>query len=434
LTGPIRIQEVSKASIFASLIYPDFRRLWTGTLFFQSGVWALIVARAALSLELTSSLAWAGNVTFAAMIPSFLLSPFGGYLADRYDRRSLLIMAFSLALAVNLLLAILVAGGAIRDTGDIWYLLTLSILHGCIRALQFPSTQSLLPNLIPKTRLLNAVALNQTAQQGARMIGPMLMVPLIFVVGPYWAFFVSPILFLLAITQAVRIKTISISTQTEGKTVIFNLMAGIKYMYSQPIIFSLVLLTVCHCAFTMAFESLLPMFGRDQLGMTMGSSLYSGASYLMAGVGIGAVTATLALARVRSLKSQGWILFLAGLFSGLTPIGLAVAPNLSLAILATAFMGASTATFMAVSNATIQSIVPDNLRGRIMGINMLHIVGAMAVFNLVNGHLGDISWISAPTILIASGLVFTAIVAGSVLSMPLREIYSNGAPVRTSAP
>ena len=428
MASPLETQENYRLGFFSSLAYPDFRRLWTGAVFSQSGVWALIVARAALSLEMTGSLAWVGNVTFAAMIPSFLLGPIGGYLADRYDRRSILITAFALAVVINLVLAILVAGGAVREAGDIWYLLILSAVHGCVRALQLPATQSLLPNVVPSRNLLNAVALNQAAQQGARMTGPLLMLPFIFIVGPYWAFFISPMLFLLALTQAISIKTASRGATAVGKTVLYNMVEGIRYVYTHPMILSIVLLTVVHCAFTMAFESLIPMFARDELGMKTGSSLYGGASYLMAGVGTGALVATMALARVQSQKNRGSILFLVGMSSGIAPLAFAFAPNLPLAMMATAGMGASTAAFMALSNATIQSLVPDGVRGRIMGVNMWHIVGAMAMLNLVNGHLGDVSWISAPIILTTSGLLFAAIMAGSLLRMPLREIYLRGVP------
>ena len=139
----------------ASMEYPEYRKLWLATLCSQSASWALIVARAALVFNMTGSATWTGAVTFAAMIPSVLVSPVAGYLADRFDRRTVLAYAYLVNVGDNLVLAILVVTGLVEP----WHVLILSAITGSGRSTQMPAAQALLANMVPRERLLNAVAL-----------------------------------------------------------------------------------------------------------------------------------------------------------------------------------------------------------------------------------------------------------------------------------
>src|SRR5437899_9429283 len=153
---------------FTSLMYPDYRRLWIATGCAQSASWALIILRGALVYNLTQSNAWVGFVTMAAQLPSLVVTPFAGFLADRLDRRRVLAATYSLNLVHNVILALLVLSGQVTA----WQILGLAILNGCFRATELPTNQALLPNLVPPGRLLNAVAVNQLMPPGARMLGP----------------------------------------------------------------------------------------------------------------------------------------------------------------------------------------------------------------------------------------------------------------------
>ena len=136
--------------------------------------------RAALVYEVTRSNAWVGFVTMAAQLPSLVVTPLAGLLADRFDRRRVLAGTFTLNLLNNLLLALLVLSGQITPVG----LLSIALVNGILRATEMPTTQALLPNCVPAHYLLNAVALHQLMQQGSRMMGPVLLLPLIHVLGP----------------------------------------------------------------------------------------------------------------------------------------------------------------------------------------------------------------------------------------------------------
>ena len=425
-----------------SMQYPEYRKLWWATLCSQSSAWALIVARAALVLHLTGSPAWTGIVTFAAMIPSVLVSPFAGYLADRFDRRTVLAWAYGVNLSHNLLLAILVASGAINE----WHVLFLAILNGCSRSTQNPSAQALMPNTVPRERLLNAVALFQATQHGSRFVGPFLILVFLWATGhENWVFFVCAALYAVGLTLVLNIRTASSGVIQAGRgmgAIFSNMTAGLGYMYHAPLVLSLILLVVAHCGMTMSFESLFPVISRDKLGMEGASGILGGASYLMVGFGAAALVAALGLAGVQSEATRGRLFLWLAVLSGITPICLAFSPNLPLAILSTAGMGFAQGGFMTLSQAVLQSIVPDAIRGRMMGVYSWHIQGFMASFNMVNGTLAGLTVLTAPIVLGlggasivlgAGGTLFVIVIAFSFSKVPLRHLYNQGVPEEARA-
>ena len=422
-------QVTNKPGIFSSLRFPDYRRLWIAAACSQSAGWALIVMRAALVYQLTSSSAWVGIVTAAALLPGLVVTPMAGLLADRFDRRKVLSAVYVLNLGHNILLAFLVLAGAM----DQYLLLVLAIFNGSIRAIQMPTTQALLPNLVPPDRLLNAVALNQLMQQSSRMWGPLMMLPFILWVGPEPAFFVCAGLYALALTQLLTIRTVSRGEVQASSGVFTNLVAGVKYIYTTRLLMFIMLLTLGHCALTMAFESVFPYFSRAELGFVTDDKLFLGPTYLMIGVGSGAILGNLLLARVEGQKFRGRLLLGLGVLSGLTPMLLGLSFNLPTAMLAAAAMGASTAAFMTLSHGLVQAITPDGVRGRVMGANTWHVQGIMAAFNPINGLLMDQPWMTAPILLSAMGLAFVWVMAASTLAPPLRSIYLQGMPARAVA-
>ena len=429
----LKLDEVGRSinsRYLVSLQYAEYRKLWLATLCSQSSAWALIVARAALVLEITNSAAWTGYVTFAAMIPSILVSPFAGFLADRFDRRTVLAFAYVVNLAHNVLLAILVA--FMYDSLEGWHILLLAVLNGCARSTQMPSAQALLANTVPKERILNAVSLYQATQHGSRFVGPLLILVVLWSTGHQdWVFFLCAGLYALGLTQVLSINVASRGVVEAGRgiRVIFrNMGAGLGYMYHTPVILSLVLLVVAHCGMVMSFESLFPVLSRDKLGMEGGVGIMGGASYLMVGYGAAALVTALGLAGVQSERTRGRLFLWLGVLSGISPIALALSPNLHLAILSTAAMGLSQGGFMTLSHAMLQSMAPDAVRGRLMGVYSWHIQGFMASFNLINGTLAAFTALTAPLILGVGGVGFIIVMAFSFARVSLRDLYAKGVP------
>ena len=166
------------------LKYADYRTMWIATTCSGAAAWALIVIRGYLAWELTDASLWVGIITFAAMFPRVFSTPFVGYLADRFDRQMLLRWIFALNFAHNILLGFLVMNGMAGP----WMLTFLALFNGTLRAGQMTVSQALIPNLVPREHLLNALALNQATQQGSRLFGPLLILPLLYFVNIEAAF------------------------------------------------------------------------------------------------------------------------------------------------------------------------------------------------------------------------------------------------------
>ena len=413
------------AHYLTALRYRDFRTLWTASLCAGAAHWALIVARGWLVFELEGTSTWVGVVTFAAMFPRFFISPFAGLLADRFDRKAVLAGAFGLSLAHNVVLAGLAVAGII----DVWYVVALAVVDGSARAVMMPATGSLVPNLVPRERLLNAIALNAATIHGSRLVGPLLIAPLLAapfmaatgISGVTGAFLLCTVLYAAGLVQTLRVGTVSTGLVRRDRSIIANLLEGLTYLYRHPLLRPLMILVVAHCALTMSFESILPVLSVEKL-QAEGAAF----SYLMMSVGAGALVGVLVLGGLRSEATKGRVLLWLGIFSGLAPLALAVSPSLPVALLSAVAMGASQATFMALFASIIQTIIPDSIRGRATSIHNLHIGGIMAVFNLVNGGLADL--VGAPILLIAPGLAFVGIVGLSFGSLALRRLYTEGAP------
>lgn len=395
-----------------ALQYQDYRNLWVATTFSASAAWALIIARGLLAFELTDGLLWSGIVTFAAMVPRLFATPISGFLADRFDRQKLLRWIFALNMGNNILLALLVMTGLVGP----WVLTLLALVNGTLRASQMTTATALIPNLVPKEHLMNAIALNQATQQGARLAGAMAIAPLLGLVNIESAFWLCSGLYFLGFLQVSRMTTRSTGVIDESQGFWANMFEGFVYVYKRPIIMSMVLLVLAHCAFTMSYESMLPAISEDKMGTGR-----VGVSYLIAGVGAGALFASVFLAGVRSESTRGKLFLFFAFSSALGPILLAWSDNTGLSVAATVIMGANQAGFMTISHTIIQSLTEDHVRGRVAGVYSVHVGGSMAVTNMANAAFADV--FSASAVLVVGGLIFVAAVFVSLGVNPLRRLY-----------
>ncbi len=416
----------------AALAFGDYQTLWTASFFAGAAAWALIVARGWIVYEFSDSSLWVGVVTFAAMIPRLLVSPFTGYLCDRFDRRNVLRAMFALNLVHNLILGFLIWSGY----AEIWHLIVLSFVNGSARAAQMPAGQSLIPNLVPRKYLLNAIALNQATMHGSRLLGPMAIIPLMATTGAAGAIFLCAGFYAISLIQALRLRTESTGEVDARLNFFRNFAAGAVYVYRTPILLAIVVMAIFHCGLTMSFESLLPVMSTNLLASVGEDSGFiislagllnesgAGFSLLMMCVGGGALISLIGLAGVNSDVVKGRLFFIVGIVSGLAPVALGLAPNLIIALICTVLMGMSQAAFMTLTHTMIQMIVPDGVRGRVAGIYSVHIGGMMATANLLNGALAD--FIDARMLLIAAGLVFVLVVVASWQFVTMRLIYRGG--------
>jgi len=394
------------------LKYADYRTMWIATTCSGAAAWALIVARGWLAWAITGESLWVGIITFAAMFPRVFSTPFVGYLADRFDRQTLLRWIFGLNLLHNILLGFLVMNGMAGP----WILTLLALVNGTLRAGQMTVAQALIPNLVPREHLLNALALNQATQQGSRLLGPLAILPLLQFIGIEAAFWFCSVFYLIGLAQVSRVKTRSTGEIDASRSFWSNLIAGFEYIYTRPRLLAMVAIAVAHCAFTMSYEAILPAISEDKLGA--GSV---GVSYLMAGVGTGALISSIFLAGVRGPAARGRIFLLFSVLSAAAPILLALSSVREVSIAATVLIGATQAGFMTISHTVIQSLTDDSVRGRVAGVYSVHVGGSMAITNAIFAAVADVY--TASTVMIAGGALFLAAVVLSLGSSSLRRIY-----------
>ncbi len=403
----------------AAFRHRDYRATWTAYMISGCALWTMIVANSWLVLDKSDSSGWVGIITFASMLPYLVVSPIGGLMADTFDRRSLAQVTFVASTVISVVLAVLAVTGVV----ELWHVAVLVFLSGCLRTIQEPTIQALVPNQVPREDLLNAITLSSATRHGARFLGLLVAAPLlaIDIVGVGGVLIMSAGFNLIGAFVMSTVGTVSRGRRRPGDNMMSSVIEGLAYIYSHKMIALFIIITVFHCALAMSFESVFPIFTRDELGAVDGSTL----GYLVMGFGIGALAGTVTIAGIRSDRSKGQLLFLTGIGSGLTPLLMAVTFNVPMAAAAAVAMGSTQATFMALANTYVQTLAPDRIRGRISSLYILHAGGVMAFGNLGFGFIADA--LSAPPILVVTGILFVAfMLVSGVGQAGLRRVYRTG--------
>lgn len=353
------------------------------------------IAMSWLVYRLTDSAFLLGVVGFANHIPTFLCAPFAGVFADRWNRQHALMVTQGLAMVQALLLGWLTLTGMIQ----IWHIILLSLFHGFIRALDIPIRHSFVLEMVEKKEDLgNAIALNSSMFNSARLIGPSLAGIVITLLGEGICFLLNALSYL-AILLALWAMTISPKTQLSGRS--SPLWQGVKegftYVWSFTPIRSILLLLSLASLLAMPYTVILPIFAKDIL--RRGPSTLG---FLMAGVGVGALTGAFFLAaRKNVLGLENWIVRAACIFGG----GLIVfsfSRVVWLSILLMIFTGFGMMVQTTASNTLLQTIADDDKRGRIMSYYMLAMGGMTPFGSLLAGGLA--STIGAPNTLLIGGI------------------------------
>ena len=405
--------------LFPSMGSRDFRRLFWAAGLSAISLWALITARGWLAGELTNS-GWAVGVVYFAAIGPWVLAPIGGALADRYDRaRVLMISRAGVAIC-----ALVLAALAFTGTISFWNLVLVTACSGVLRSAEMPAQAALLPNTVKAAALLSAITLASMMQFGSRVIGPVAG-PVLAEYGAKWVFLISAGFLVLSIIQMTRIKTRSTGgavTTDAGllADAAMHVREGMRYLGQNRGVMMLIGLAALQCMLTMAFDALLVVFAKVELGG--GSSEYG---FLLMGVGGGALVAMFALSMVPEGPIRGRLLLITGLLSGAVLPVLGLAPSLYVAMIGAALAGASQAMFMALTTVMIQAVVPDAIRGRVIAIYAMVAGGIMAVMILANGLASDI--INVRYLITIPGIIFVVALLLWAGVMPrLRAVFRQG--------
>jgi len=381
-------------NIFRSLQYRNFRLFFGGQSISLIGTWIQRIAMPWLVYSLTDSTFLLGVVGFAGQIPTFLLAPFAGVLTDRLNRYHILIVTQILAMIQALILAFLFFIGKI----EVWHIIFLSVLLGCINAFDIPARQSFVVEMVEKKEDLgNAIALNSSMVNGARLLGPSIAGVLIAFTGEGICFLLNGLSYLCVILSLILMKVKSQKRKIQNPNVLKEIKEGFSYTFGFAPIKSIILLLGLISLMGMPYTVLMPVFAKE---------IFHGGPYtfgfLMGASGVGALIGAFYLASKRSVLGLGKIIYLsAGLF-GIGLITFSLSRIFLLSLILMIITGLGMMLQMASSNTILQTIVDDDKRGRVMSFYTMAFMGTVPFGSLLAGSLA--SSFGAPNTLLIGGI------------------------------
>jgi MFS family permease len=381
------------AGTFRALRHRNFQLFFGGQIISLIGTWMQTVAQAWLIYRLTGSGALLGVLGFVGQIPIFLLSPLAGLVADRWPRRRVVISTQTASMLLAFILAALTMTGHIR----VWEIIVLATLLGIVNAFDVPARQSFLIEMVGREDLLNAIALNSSMFNGARIAGPAIAGILVAVVGEGWCFLLNGVSYLAVIAGLFMMHIEKFSTVHDGAAALEKLREGFRFARHTKPIRALLVLVAIVSFMALPYTVLMPIFAVQILHG--GASAYG---WLMGAVGAGAMFGALALAMRQQLRGFGNVVAYAatGLGASLVLFSMSHWYWVSCAILAVS--GFTMMMQFTATNTLIQAMVPDQLRGRVMSLYSMMFLGMSPIGSLLAGALAD--RIGAPVTVAIGGL------------------------------
>jgi MFS family permease len=404
LAGPARrsIGAFSGLRPFQSRAY---RYLFVGTALTMTGNFMQQVAQGWLIYDLTSSPTWLGVVSFARGLPMLILALLAGVVVDRFDRRTVLVVAQGLTALVAVVQAALIATGLVQP----WHVALLAFLAGCLFVLIIPARQALVSTTIERSQLGPAIALMSTGQNSGRVLGPALAGVLIAALGVAMSFTVQAAGFVLALLCAAMLGPRPPVASSRKASALGSLTAGLRYVWGDSTVLALTSLQAIPAFLIMPYTQLLPIFARDILHTGP-----DGLGMLMMANGIGSVAGAVLIVLL-PFRRQGIFLFTSLASFGLLLAVFATSTWLPLSTGIMGLLGAAQAIYLASNNTLVQVATPDELRGRVMSVYMMT-WGLMPLGSLPQGVLAD--WLGAPVVAVATGLLACCVVIVFAIRSP----------------
>jgi len=400
-----RVRQIAPA-----LKHPGYKWLWISSFLSNIGTWMQSLALGWLVFQLTHSSFWLGATAFAFSVPGLLLTLAGGVVADHFSRRSILMVTQFAMMVSAFTLATLVFFKII----NLHEIVALTALSGIAAAFNMPAYQSLIPNLVTRTELTNAVMLNSAQFHTARILGPALGGIAIAFVGAEGNFFLNGISFLAPILALALIRNVAAPVQQEGRFWL-RLQGGFSYLVEHRQLLSLLLLIAVGSFLALPYMAFLPYFAREVL-----HSNERGLGALMACSGAGALLGAITVSCLNMAKGRGRFLFEAGLaFFGLV-ILFCFSRSFILSGVLLAGAGYASVLMGATANAVVQNIVAERVRGRVISIYFTVATGLPPLGGLLVGWL---SWVF-PAAYVIAAMAGAALVGSAV-------IFANSSALRT---
>lgn len=345
--------------MFTALRHRNFRLYWIALL---SSILARIlqyVAQSWLVLELTNSPFMLGITSLSNAVPASAFMMLGGAIADRADRRLLFLVTEATMACLYFVVATLITAGIIQ----VWHIIVFAFVSGCVRAVDQPTRQAILPQLIPREDMVNAVGLANTVWQLSHLVGPAIAGMLIYLYGVGSTFYVGCLGFLVAVILVFLIRVNPETSMSGKKGLLREMLQGVNYIRNNELVYALIALSVLNGVFGMSYVTLMPVFARDIL--EVGSR---GFGFLQTSGGAGSVVGALTVAFLARSGKQGWQTIIGALVFGTLLIGFAFSTLYPLSLALLFLIGWANDLYLTTIGSVLQLHLPDQLRGRVMAI------------------------------------------------------------------
>lgn len=381
-----------RLTLLRALRHRNYRIFMGGQLISLIGTWMQTVAESWLVYRLTGSAVLLGLAGFANRIPIFLLSPIGGAVADRYNRHRIVIATQAASMVLAAALAFLTLTHLVR----IWHLMAIAALLGVVNAFDIPARQAFVVELVAREDLQNAIALNSSMFNGARVVGPAIAGVLVAAVGEGWCFLANAVSYIAVIVGLLIMRVPRAPAAVRPASAVAHVMEGFRFVSRSRPIVALLLLLGLISLMGMPYSVLMPIIA-DQ-------TFHSGArglGILMGASGVGALLGALSLASRVGLRGYGRTIAFAAIGFGLSLMAFSMVRSLWLGVALLLPVGFAMMTQMAASNTLIQSMIPNELRGRVMAVYSMMFMGMAPIGALLAGSLAG--WLGATTTVAAGG-------------------------------
>ena len=400
----------AKLHTFDSLTYRDFRFLWAATLFSSGGFWLLQVVIGWLTYDMTGSPLLTSIVMGLDALPILFVAPLGGLLADSFDRRRLLALVYAYQAVVTSSFVFVILIGYIST----WHIFVFVALMGVSWVITDPARMSLIPNIVPRERLVNAFALNSMAFSITRLAAPALGGLLLGLLGVGPTLMLEGGLQLLAVAMALGMRfKVTPRSRMRLDSALSELVLGARYVASEPVILGLFLLAALPSSLIIPFvHGLMPIYAAEVFEVGP-----SGLGLLLSAIGLGSTTGTFVLASWSGFGHKGRLVFVSIALVAIAMMAFSLNPLFGPAFAPIILLGGGMTMFFSLTNVSIQSIVRDEYRGRVSGLYMVTL-GMVPIGSLIAGGIAEsfgapmatlIASVLLATLLVAMGLRFRAV-------------------------
>ncbi|MFP5247401.1 MAG: MFS transporter, partial [Thermoanaerobaculia bacterium] len=368
------------ARTFSALRYRDYRLLWIGAFLSTTGTWMQTVAQGWVVLNMTNSAFLLGVDGFLSTGPMLVFSLFGGVVADRVERRKIMLLSQYLQMSFAFILAVLIWSGNVK----VWHIFLLSFLTGSAQSFSGPAYISLLPLLVRREDVPNAIAMNSMQFNLARVIGPIFAGIALAAWGAAVCFAVNGISFIAVIIALLLIRSPKVNKSDEPGGLFDEMRAGFRFVAHRPKLLVLTFLAFAGTFLGMPIVTVLPVVAKSIFGLGA-----KGYAWMMTTYGLGSVTGALLVAATAHAAKKGKVALLLQLSFACLLIGFALSRSLPVSLVIAFFAGVCIVGVISLYSSLVQLTTSDAMRGRVMSIFMLAFRGGMPLGNLIAGTVAQ---------------------------------------------